>query len=202
MPEQSIVWWIGQAVGFVAIIVAFISFQVKSRGGILVLQGIANGVWAVHFIMIGAPAGAIMNALCFIRNLVYAKKTSWKWVNSLIVPILFCSVAVTISVITNAMNQSWIDYIILPSTVVSSLAYYLNDERTIRASTLFVSGSWLVFNIIKSSYSGIFAEVFNLTSVCISLFRYRKVKSSDNKNVVGVVETAQNSEFNEEKTKN
>lgn len=162
---------IGQIVGFVAIIVAMLSFQAKSRSGILVLQGIANGVWVAHFFMIGAPMGAIMNFLCFVRNLLYAMKNRWKWVNNIITPIVFSVVAITVSIIT---QDSWTDFLILPSTIVSSLAYYMNDERKIRGFTFFVSGSWLIFNVIEFSISGVIAEIFNLTSLTIATFRYSK----------------------------
>ncbi len=164
---------IGQIVGFVAIAVAFISFQAKRRASILIIQSVANVIWAIHFFMIGSFAGAVVNAYCVVRNLIYAQKDRWRWVGSWITPAAVAIGAVTISVIS---ANSWIDYLLLPSTIVSSLAFYLNDEKKIRAFSIFVAASWLVYNIIEFSISGMCAELFNLTSITVAIIRFRKFK--------------------------
>ncbi len=177
MPE-NIIEIIGQCIGFVAIAIAFLSFQAKSRGGILVIQAIANVVWAVHFFMIGSITGCIINAFCVLRNLVYSQKDRWRWVSHIATPILVSVLAVAISVtgtiLTGGLTKpnGWLDFLLLPSTVVSSVAFFLDDERLIRAFSIFVSLSWLIFNIFTLSISGMLAEIFNLTSITIAIIRF------------------------------
>ena len=43
---------------------------------------------------------------------------------------------------------------------------------TLRNSTVFVSSTWLIFNIVQFSVSGVVAEIFNLTSLTIAIIRF------------------------------
>lgn len=171
MTTEQIIELIGQLVGFVAIGVAFLSFQVKNKSGILAIQAIANFIWAIHFYMIGAMAGAILNLVATGRNLIFALRDKYKWLNGVWLPTL---IALIISVLSITTRETWFDVILLPSTILSTYTYCLGNERLIRNSTVFVSLTWLVFNIVSFSISGVVAEVFNLTSLTIAIIRFRK----------------------------
>lgn len=171
MTTEQIINLIGQAVGFVAIAVAFLSFQIKSKNGILAVQALANFIWAVHFYMIGAMAGCIINLVATGRNIVFAMRNKYKWLNGIWLPTFIAIVIATISIIT---KETWFDVILLPSTILSTYTYCLGNERLIRNSTVFVSLTWLVFNIVSFSVSGVVAEIFNLTSLTIAIIRFRK----------------------------
>ena len=184
MTTEQIINLIGQFVGFVAIAVAFLSFQVKKKGAILAIQALANFIWAVHFLMIGKLAGCILNLVATARNLIYAKRESWKWLNGVWLPTVISAVVAAASILT---RETWFDVILLPSTVLSSYTYCLGSERLIRNSTVFVSATWLIFNIVSFSISGVIAEIFNLTSLTIAIIRFKKrPKSIENEQLVGV----------------
>ncbi len=174
MTTAEIINLIGQFVGFLAIAVAFLSFQVKSKTGILAIQALANFIWAVHFYMIGAFAGCILNLIATARNLIYSKRGAWKWLNGIWLPTVISAVVATASILT---RETWLDVILLPSTVLSSYTYCLGSERLIRNSTVFVSLTWLIFNIVNFSVSGVVAEIFNLTSLTIAIIRFRKSRN-------------------------
>ena len=171
MTTEQIINLIGQFVGFVAIAVAFLSFQVKKKGAILAIQALANFIWAIHFYMIGAFAGCVLNLIATARNLIYAKRDSWKWLNGVWLPTVISIIVSAASILT---RETWLDVILLPSTVLSSYTYCLGSERLIRNSTVFVSLTWLIFNIVNFSVSGVVAEIFNLTSLTIAIIRFRK----------------------------
>ena len=176
MTTEQIIELIGQAVGFVAIAIAFLSFQMKRKSAILAVQALANFVWAIHFIMIGALAGFTLNLIATARNLLYAKRDSHKWLRGVWLPTVISVIIVAISLYTAILNNSWIDTILIPSTILSSYSYCYGSERVIRNSTVFVSLTWLIFNIVSFSVSGVVAEVFNLTSLTIAIIRFRKFK--------------------------
>lgn len=177
MTTIEIVGLIGQFVGFVAIAVAFLSFQVKKKSGILVVQALACFIWAIHFLMIGAPAGCALNIVATARNIVYAKREKYKWLNGVWLPTFFSAIVTVTSILA---RKTWLDVILLPSTILSSYTYCLGSEKVIRNSTVFVSITWLIFSIVNLSISGIAAEVFNLSSLTIAIVRFRK-RSKENK---------------------
>ncbi len=164
---------IGQIIGFFAIVIAFVSFQAKRRSSILLIQSVSNLIWSIHFFMIGAAAGGFINAYCVIRNIIYAQRERWRWVDSLVTPSVIAAGSVVILFLS---VSTWVDYLIIPSTIVSSIAFYLRDEKKMRAFSVFISMSWLVFNIVEFSISGICAEIFNLTSITVAMIRFRKFR--------------------------
>ena len=175
MTTEQIVNLIGQLVGFVAITVAFLSFQAKKKGAILAIQALANCIWGIHYFMIGAMAGCILNLAATGRNLIFAKRDSAKWLQGVWLPTVIALIIAALSIFT---RETWFDVILLPSTILSTYAYCLGNERVIRTSTVFVSLTWLIFNVVSFSVSGVIAEIFNLTSLTIAIIRFRN-RSTD-----------------------
>ena len=62
---------IAQVIGFFAMAFAIISFQMKTSGKILIVQSIASGLWIVHFILLSAYTGAVLNIFSVARNFLY-----------------------------------------------------------------------------------------------------------------------------------
>ena len=170
LTTEQIINLIGQFVGSVAIAVAFLSFQAKKKGAILAIQALANFIWAVHFYMIGAIAGCVLNLIATGRNLIFAARDNNKWLQGVWLP---SAISVVIAVASILTRETWFDVILLPSTILSTYTYCLGSERIVRNSTVFVSLTWLVFNVVNFSVSGVIAEIFNLTSLTIAIIRFR-----------------------------
>ena len=171
MPNEATIEIIGQSVGFIAIALAIISFQAKTRTKILILQGAANLVWSIHFLLLGTLIGSATTFIAGMRNLLYATKHKWHWVACPAVPILFSVLSIVIGILT---YENLFSILIMSSTVVSALSYSLNNEKLIRLFSLYVSGAWLIFNTFSTfSIAGIGSESFNIISILVSLFRYR-----------------------------
>ena len=71
--SHSTFWLIGQIVGIVAIIFGFVSYQVKTKGMLLFMQGTVAFLFCIHYALLGAYTGAVMNVVALIRNVVYNK---------------------------------------------------------------------------------------------------------------------------------
>ena len=64
--------FIAQIIGFIALIFAMVSYQMKTQKGIVLIQIVSCAFFAVHFLMLGAftggltaAAGGTAAALCF-----------------------------------------------------------------------------------------------------------------------------------------
>ena len=53
--------FIGQALGILAVILGFVSFQMKTPKGILIFQILASAVFAIHYLLIGAITAMALN---------------------------------------------------------------------------------------------------------------------------------------------
>jgi hypothetical protein len=195
VTQAEIINLIGQFVGFIAIAVAFLSFQAKKKGAILAIQALANCIWGIHYFMIGAMAGCILNLAATGRNLIFAKRDSCKWLHGIWLPTVVAIIIAALSIFT---RETWFDVILLPSTILSTYAYCLGNERVIRNSTVFVSLTWLIFNIVSFSVSGVIAEIFNLTSLTIAIIRFRNRTTDSHKKLSKNENTATNEDIAEE----
>ena len=165
------------------------------KGAILAIQALANCIWAIHYFMIGAMAGCILNLAATGRNLIFAKRDSAKWLQGVWLPTVIAIIIAALSIFT---RETWFDVILLPSTILSTYAYCLGNEKVIRTSTVFVSLTWLIFNIVSFSVSGVIAEIFNLTSLTIALIRFRNRATDTSKTVAFNENAVINEELTEE----
>lgn len=158
---------IGQIIGFIAMAIIVISYQQKSHKNILSFQMVSGLLFTVHYILLGAYTGAIMNLLGAFRSLVYANRGK-KWASAIIWPIIF-SIGFLISGIL-----TWKDiYSIFPmiAMLMSSVVLWIEKPKINRAFSIPTSTCWLIYNIKEMSIPGIVTEIFVLSSIIIGIVR-------------------------------
>jgi len=148
-----------------AIIVA--SYQQKSHKNILTFQMISGLMFTVHYLLLGAYTGAVMNLLGAFRSLVYSNRDK-KWSSSIAWPIVF-SIAFLISGIMTWDNVFSVFPLI--AMLMSSVVLWIEQPKINRMLSLPTSGCWLIYNIKTLSYPGIITEIFVLSSIVIGIIR-------------------------------
>lgn len=158
-----------QAVGFLALLLDVSSLQFKHRKNILILQILASVAWVIHFILIGAIAGAAMNGVGVLRSIGYYKFRSdprpW-WL-----PWALVALAIGVTIVT------WKSvYSLMPlfAMILAIYGLWQKGEQKIRIVLLLCVPLWLVYNVIFHSYAGIASDLLALLSGSIALYRYRK----------------------------
>lgn len=64
----------GQIIGFVAVVLGFVSFQMRTQKQLLVVQTATTIAFCIHYYLIGATSGLMLNLLGIARNLAYYHK--------------------------------------------------------------------------------------------------------------------------------
>lgn len=158
---------IGQIIGFVAMAIIVASYQQKSHKNILTFQMVSGLLFTVHYIMLGAYTGAVMNLLGAVRSLVYSNRGK-KWSSSILWPICF-SIAFLISGILTWDNVFSVFPLI--AMLMSSVVLWIEQPKINRILSLPTSSCWLIYNIKTLSYPGIITEIFVLSSIIIGIIR-------------------------------
>lgn len=170
---EQVFYIIGQALGGVAVLLGFISFQMKSTGRLLLLQLATALVFSVHYLLIGAPTAMALNLLagaqCFFFFL--RKKRGGK---GIVIPILFTSLVVVTSLLT---WEGWYSAFIMVGLVANSLALAFLDANRIRLVMFFKSPACIVYNAAVLSLGGLFYECAVLVSSVIGVLRHRAKKA-------------------------
>ncbi|MBR2043242.1 MAG: YgjV family protein [Clostridia bacterium] len=174
---EQILYYIGQGLGIVAVILGFVNYQVKTREQVLYVHIATTVCFTLHYMLIGAYSGMAMNFVGIIRNVVFYfagknGKINKAW------PISF---AVIMGVMGLLAWESWYSVLAVVGLVINSYAMSFNKPNNIRKSILITSPLVLAYDVLVSSVGGAIYEGIVIISSVIGLLRYGKGKNNEQK---------------------
>ena len=169
---------IAQAIGIVAMAFNILSYQKKSSKGVVVMQLFGGALFSVHFFMIGATVGGILNLIAAFRAIIFANREKFK-ADHLCWLILFISLYVgSYILVFTAFGKAFtltaaiIELLPVIAMTATTFGFRSSSAKIIRRFSLISSPSWLVYNIVNVSVGAIICEVFSLFSIVIGMLRY------------------------------
>lgn len=157
---------IGSIVGFLAVLSGIGIYSYSDRKKVLVAKIIADSIWAVHFLLIGAATGAVLNVVCVVRDIIFYNRGIKKWASS------FCWIVIFIVLNNVSGFMSYQGAVSLLPMVGSSLAVvglWLSDAHKMRIISFFAIGLWFVYAGITRSVPSFIYNGFALASIIIGL---------------------------------
>ncbi len=156
-----------QIVGFIALVFAMVSYQMKTQKKIVLIQIISCTLFAVHFLMLNAYTGALMNLIAAVRSVVFVNKDK-KWGRSSWWIVFFSIVCVV------AVGFTWegaLSLMPMAGMVLTSVAWGIENASLVRLISLPSSPLWIVYNIICGSTAGVLTEMFVMISIITAIIR-------------------------------
>jgi hypothetical protein len=171
--DQLDFYLVTEILGYIALALLFISFQINHRKGILGFLIAGMVFLATHQFLLGAYAGAAANGLSIARNLIFRYKNDYKVLNNIVWPYLFSTILLGTSLL---FWQGW--YSILPAVAViaSTFALWSTSTRTIRFLSLIGPTLWLPYAIIIESTPTLLIQIVIISSIVIAIFRFDRKK--------------------------
>lgn len=173
-----------QAVGFVALMVQVMSYQMKTNRELVICKMCADILWLIHYLMLGAYSGcttlvvAILNALIYSRRQFnrWANWKGWRWVLSAVLIIACCFT-------WQSSVPFWANICSMISMGSVNWFTWSDDPWLMRVAKLICVGPpWVVYCLVVGSPSGVICELMGMLSAAIGLYRYRKlVRHRENK---------------------
>ncbi len=159
---------IAQIIGFAALACAVCSFQQNKHKRILFFQILSGSLFTVHFTLLGAVLGGVLNFFGMLRSIVfYNKDKAWaqgkKWL------FIFSTVFVATGIF---FWEGIISIFPILSMVLSTICFWVTDPKKVRLLMLPASPLWMVYNAVKRSYGGFLTETFVLCSVIVGMIRF------------------------------
>lgn len=167
---EQILYFIGQGLGIVAVILGFINYQVKTREQVLYVHLATTICFAFHYMFIGAYSGMAMNFVGMVRNLVfyYAGK------NGKVSKIWSVSFAVVMGVMGILAWENWYSVLAVVGLVINSYSMSFSNPNNIRKSILITSPMVFAYDIFVTSIGGAVYEAIVIVSSVIGLIRFSK----------------------------
>ena len=161
---------IARLVGYVAMATVVCSFQVKNPRGTLWVMAVATGLFSVHFALLGAVTGAILNELNVLRNLAILCTDSRKASGKIAMHVLSLAygVAPFAFLLLPGVTVGIPDFVLGVIMTVASYLFWSGKGSVIRVVHFFaVSPGWMVYNILAGSLPGVITETLNMLSVLV-----------------------------------
>ena len=161
---------LAQVLALFAILFWVISILLKNKKNILLMQVIANGIYGIEYLLLGAFSAASMNFLSFLRLLVYyfyallnIKMPKW-------ILFVFIALVLLFGIITYDGLISLLPIII---TVLYTYAFWQNNLNVAIIIYIVAAIIWIYYNYEVGAYVGIIGNILEITTGLISLIKYR-----------------------------
>ena len=161
---------LAQVLASFAILFWVISILLKNKKNLLLMQVIANGIYGIEYLLLGAFSAASMNFLSFLRLLVYyfyallnIKMPKW-------ILFVFIALVLLFGIITYDGLISLLPIII---TVLYTYAFWQNNLNVARIIYIVAAIIWIYYNYEVGAYVGIIGNALEITTGLISLIKYR-----------------------------
>lgn len=167
---MDILQMIGQILGIVAVILGFISYQVKTDKKLLFVHMLTCAVFSVHYYLLGAIPAAVLNGVGVIRDFVYYHKDK-SFYKPKLFPIIFAVVMLILGIYSSNGIHS---VLIIAGLVINTVCLSFKDAQNVRKSVLITCPMVLVYDIIEHSLGGVIYESVAIISAIIGIIRYHK----------------------------
>lgn len=158
-----------QGIGYLALLFVLLSFQKSKRINILLLMLVGLILFVIHYSLLNAWTGALMNLAEAGVVFVSYKKETKAWAKKK----LWLYVFILAYIISGAFTtKSFVDLLPIVAQIFGALAVWQTNPRTIRFIMLIPRPLWFIYNLIVGSYAGMTAEIFILASVLIGIVRF------------------------------
>ncbi len=170
MEPQTVRILIGQILGVIAVILGFVTYQMKTTKQVVLMQCAVSLVFCAHYLFLGAISGGVLNAVSFVRNVAYYYRDK-KYLSGVWVPVLFVVLMTGLGIYS---WQGWPSLFVIVGLAINTVALRFKDPQNIRRSILVTSPLVIIYDLIVRSYGGIIYESVSIVSSIIGLIRARR----------------------------
>jgi len=162
-----------QGIGYLALLFVLLSFQKSKRVHILLLMLVGLILFVIHYCLLTAWTGALMNVVEAGVVFVSYKKETQAWAKKKVWLYVFALLYIVAGIIT---AKSPVDFLPIIAQIFGAIAVWQTNPKTIRFLMLAPRPLWFIYNFTVGSYAGMTGEILILTSVLIGILRFDILK--------------------------
>ena len=163
---------VGQGISVIAVIITFITYQMRSSRRIFVTNAIATAVSCIAYAMLGGITALGLNIMCVVRNICYMYKDKNRYC-AIILPALL---SLIMAVMSAFLWEGYHSIFFVVGITLNTLAMGYCNPQSLRKSILLTSSLILIYNLFIPSIGGAINEVVAISSSIIGLIRHRTKK--------------------------
>lgn len=164
---------LGHIIGAIGVLLFFISYQVKNKNMLLMIQTIATSLLCLQYVLIGAYSGFALNIVCALRNVILFICEK-KRIKSVWIPVFL---AFLMPVACFFSWEGCVSLFILSGLMINTVCMGVLDTQKLRYSIILTSSLIIIYNLIMKSYTGMINESISIASAIIGIIRFHQKRS-------------------------
>lgn len=164
----------GQALGVIAIGLGILSYQMKTRKGLVLVQLLTTITFVTHYFLIGAWSGMALNAVSTVRNILFFQVEK-KGGSSRKLSYIFAVIMTIVGILT---WQDWYSVFMVAALAINCIGMGYTNPQSTRKSILITSPMALIYNCFVWSVGGVIFEAMSIISAALGIWRNRKEKNA------------------------
>ena len=162
----------GQVISLIAVILSFVTYQMKSKKGIMVMLSVATGISCIAYALLGGTVALVLNLVSIVRNVCFYHKDN-SILSSKAVPIILALIMGVFSIFT--WEGAYSAFFVV-GLMLNTLAMGYFNAQNLRWSILLTSSLIMIYNLFIPSIGGTVNEIVAISSAVTGLIRYRNKK--------------------------
>ena len=169
---------IAQAIGIIAMAFNILSYQQRTPKRVITFQLFGSALFAMNYLLLGAPVGMCMNLIGILRATVYSNREKFR-ADRMAWLLLFVSLFVTSYVLSFTvfgmpftLRNAILELLPVIGMTATTISFRLQNAATIRKFGLISFPCWVTYNAASGSIGGVICELFSICSIVIGLIRY------------------------------
>ena len=171
MSEQTL-YVIGQVLGYVAMTVFAISYQIKRNTPLIIVQTLGTVSLCLSYLFIGQTDAFAINILCVTRNICLCFIKPRTRLCYTVTGLLMIGMTV-VSIL--AWKDALSLLIFLP-LIANTFFLSLGNPQLLRKSVVVTSSAMLVYNVFAALPGAILSEAISVISSIVGIIRFRSGK--------------------------
>lgn len=167
---MTVMEFIGQIFGLIAVVISFVAYQMPTQKKILFMNMLVTVAILLNYAFLSATTGVILNVVCFIRNIIFMNRDK-KIFSYKFYPYLLMVIIGGLSFLTSEGAHS---ILITIGLIINTFALSLTNPQATRYCMAISCSFIFAYNIFVFSIGGMINEAVAIISSVIGIIRYRK----------------------------
>ncbi len=174
---------IPQIIGLVAVALFLLSYQMKKRKNIILVNAASRALYILQYLLLGAFSGAVLDILGIVSSVVAERKHTSFVKRHLKLIFLSVNFGIILSgTIIAIINKSFLDILPIIGVLFHTSAFWISNEKIIRRVSLLGSPFWFIYNFLSKAYGSSIGDILSMVSIITAMIKYRETKK-ENTNV-------------------
>lgn len=170
-----------QIIGILGVTTFLLSYQLKKRKNIIVVNALSSVLYVLQYIMLGAFEGAALDILAAISTVAAHNKDKGfiKRHTKLVITILTLSFCIAGMV----FYKNIFSLCSVAGAILQNSAFWITKEKILRRVSFAASPFWLIYNLTSGAYGSAIGSALSIVSIGLAILRYDIVGQKDPKNI-------------------